>query len=234
MRICVINFSGNVGKTTLATHLLQPRMPKAQLFSVESLNVDADGDGVDVQRIRGKRFADLQAEMLTRDHAIVDVGASNVEDFVQLMQQFEGSQEDYDCFLVPTVSDRKQQSDTINTLDALDTLGVPASRVRVVFNNVAVDEEVEDQFGPVFGFAAARELPLNPGAVVYANEVFERLKGGGRTLHDVLSDPVDYRVQLRAAKSDEAKALYVDRIAVRRLAGTCVKNLDATYAELFG
>ena len=44
MKIAVINFSGNVGKTTIARHLLLPRIDGAELFSVESLNA-ADGEG---------------------------------------------------------------------------------------------------------------------------------------------------------------------------------------------
>ena len=51
MKICVLNFSGNVGKSTVAAHLLQPRL-NAQVFSVESLNVDASSDGVEVARLR--------------------------------------------------------------------------------------------------------------------------------------------------------------------------------------
>lgn len=32
MKIAVLNFSGNVGKTTVAAHLLHPRMSNAQNF----------------------------------------------------------------------------------------------------------------------------------------------------------------------------------------------------------
>ena len=38
MKIAVINFSGNVGKSTVARHLLLPRVEGADLISVESLN----------------------------------------------------------------------------------------------------------------------------------------------------------------------------------------------------
>ena len=38
MKIAVINFSGNVGKTTVARHLLLPRIQGAELISVESVN----------------------------------------------------------------------------------------------------------------------------------------------------------------------------------------------------
>ena len=40
MKIAVINFSGNVGKTTIARHLLLPRIPGAELITVESVNAD--------------------------------------------------------------------------------------------------------------------------------------------------------------------------------------------------
>jgi len=40
MKIAVINFSGNVGKTTVARHLLLPRIRGAELIAVESLNAD--------------------------------------------------------------------------------------------------------------------------------------------------------------------------------------------------
>ena len=50
MKVCVLNFSGNAGKSTIAAHLLQPRL-NAQVFSVESLNVDASSDGVEVARL---------------------------------------------------------------------------------------------------------------------------------------------------------------------------------------
>ena len=35
MKIAVLNYSGNVGKTTVARHLLLPRVLGAQLVSIE-------------------------------------------------------------------------------------------------------------------------------------------------------------------------------------------------------
>jgi hypothetical protein len=45
--------AANVGKSTIAAHLLQPRL-NVPVFSVESHNVDAASDGVEVARLRGK------------------------------------------------------------------------------------------------------------------------------------------------------------------------------------
>ena len=133
MKIAVINFSGNVGKTTIARHLLLPRIDGAELFSVESLNA-ADGEG---HAMRGRQFGELQELLQTMDSAVVDIGASNVEELLDLMQKYQGSHEDFDAFVVPTVPALKQQQDTIATLVELARLGVPRSRVRLVFNMVS-------------------------------------------------------------------------------------------------
>ncbi|MBZ8143267.1 StbB, partial [Rubrivivax gelatinosus] len=49
MKVAVISFSGNVGKTTIARHLLAPRIPGAQLIAVESINAE-DGEAADALR----------------------------------------------------------------------------------------------------------------------------------------------------------------------------------------
>ena len=122
MKIAVINFSGNVGKTTIARHLLLPRIDGAELFSVESLNA-ADGES---HAMRGRQFGELQELLQTIDNAVVDIGASNVEELLDLMQKYQGSHEDFDAFVVPTVPALKQQQDTIATLVELARLaGVP-------------------------------------------------------------------------------------------------------------
>ena len=56
MKVAVINFSGNVGKSTVARHLLAPRLNNAEVIPVESIN----SDGTDETAIRGKQFGELQ------------------------------------------------------------------------------------------------------------------------------------------------------------------------------
>src|SRR5438874_4085739 len=124
MKVAVINFSGNVGKTTVARHLLAPRIAGAEVIAVESINAD-DGQS---QALRGRQFGQLQEYLQTADNVVVDIGASNVEDLLALMRRYRGSHEDFDHFVVPTVPTRKQQQDTIATLAELSRLGVPAGR----------------------------------------------------------------------------------------------------------
>lgn len=227
MKLCVLNFSGNVGKSTVSAHLLQPRLPGSRLFSVESLNDDSDG--ADAERVPARHFAHLQREILDCDAAVVDVGSSNVEAFIKSMQRYEGSHLDYDLFVVPAVKERKQVIDTINTLQALLALGVAPALVRVVLNRVEPEDDVETDFDALLGFLRSSQLPLSADAVIRSNEAFPLLKGSGLSLREVIADPVDYRARLRQAESGEDKELCLQRIALRRLAGSCVKNLDVAF-----
>ena len=136
MKIAVINFSGNVGKSTIARHLLLPRIEGAELVAIESVNAD-DGKG---PSMRGRQFGELQEYLQTVDSAVVDIGASNVEELMGLMQRYRGSHADFDYFVVPTVQAFKQQQDTIATLVELARLGIRPSRVKLVFNMVEYGE----------------------------------------------------------------------------------------------
>jgi hypothetical protein len=92
MKIAVINFSGNVGKTTVARHLLAPRIEGAEVIAIESINAD-DGQ---TQALRGRQFGELQEYLQTVENVVVDIGASNVEDLLSLMRKYRGSHEDFD------------------------------------------------------------------------------------------------------------------------------------------
>lgn len=235
MKVAVLNFSGNVGKTTVSAHLLQQRMVGAQLFSIESINMGADADGVsDVEVLKGKKFGELVDQLLTLDDAIVDVGASNVEDFLSLMQRYAGSHEEFDYFLVPVVKEKKVQGDTVNTIRSLAKLGIEASRIRLVFNKVEADDDLSDEFAMLFGLLAKdKAFTLNPDAVIYTNEVFELLKGVGKSLGDVSKDQTDYRALVRLATDEREKARAVKMLALKRLAVTANSNLDAAFAAIF-
>jgi hypothetical protein len=234
MKVAVLNFSGNVGKTTVSGHLLKPRMGNAPIYSIESINSGADADGLDVEKMKGKKFGDLVDEIMPMEAAIIDVGASNVEDFLKLMQQYAGSHEEFDYFVVPVVKEKKVQADTVNTIRSLQKLGIEKKRIRMVFNKVEVDDSVRDEFAALFGLAESeKSFVARPEAVIYSNEVFERLKAVGKSLGDITADETDYRARLRQAKDDDEKEMCVRMVALKRLAITANKNLDDVFKVLF-
>lgn len=236
MKIAVVNFSGNTGKTTLSDSLLSPRMGGVR-FAVETINAGAADDAAEIERMKGRQFGELSEILMTEDNAVVDVGASNVEDFFKYMGQFAGSHEEFDFFLVPTVSEKKQQADTINTIKTLAALGVPRSRILVVFNKVEIDDadDLPHTFAALLGFhELEKKFTLKRDAVIYSNEVFERLRALKTNIAAVVQDTTDYREQLRAAQDDAAKEQAKRMISVQRLAKSAWQNLDQVYAALFG
>ena len=222
MKFVVLSLSGNVGKTTVTVHLIKPRVPNATLYSVETINEDAGSDGIEVEKIKGKRYGQLIDTIITESDAIVDVGASNVEDFLRYMQQFEGSHEEFDYFIIPCIKDRKPLNDTINT----------TSKVKVIFNRVNSEEDVIDEFAPIIGYLKENPVcDLNLNLFIRENEVYERIKGMGKTITDIFEDDTDYRAKIVKAKDDEKDHL-VRMIALKRLAISAKKNLDDVFTSL--
>jgi hypothetical protein len=233
MKVAVINFSGNVGKTTVARHLLLPRIPGAELIAVESLNADEGQAPAQTLALRGRQFGELQEYLQTVDSAVVDVGASNVEEFLGLMQRYRGSEEDFDCFVVPTVPSIKQQQDTIATLVDLARLGVPPSRLKLVFNMTEPGVAVETLFFAVLSFLAEQPIAEgSPACCLGSNEIFARIRGTGLDLTELARDRTDYKALIVQATDTAEKLALAQKLATRRLASGVVPELDACFAAL--
>ncbi len=229
MRVATLNYSGNTGKSTFARHLLAPRIPNARLIAVETINADANGD----EQYRGKAFDRLSETLLETDAAVIDVGASNVEDFLTLMRRFDGSHEDIDLFVLPVVSALKQQKDTIETVEfLLSELGVDAGRIRVIFNRVEETDEVDVIFSGLKQYENDEQKFKSISIPVFANDVYERLKSIDKSLVEIIEDTTDYRAQVRTAKSNGEKERAIRMTTLKRLAPTAQANLDAVFKEL--
>ena len=229
MKVAVINFSGNVGKTTVARHLLAPRIPGAKVIAIESINAD-DGQ---TDALRGRQFGELQEYLQTVDDAVVDIGASNVEELLALMRKYRGSHEDFDYFVIPTVPALKQQQDTVATLAELIRIGIPASKLRVLFNQVEDDARIDQTFDILLDF-----IEENPPAQASTlcrlgtNEIYERVKKTGAGLAELANDETDYKKLIAKASGTPEKVAVAQKLATRRLASGVVPELDECFAAL--
>ncbi|WP_233860053.1 StbB family protein [Paraburkholderia sp. HD33-4] len=233
MKIAVMNHSGNVGKTTITHHVLAPRLEGAVVISVESIN----SDGSNTAALRGSQFDEVQDRLMSVIHAVVDVGASNVEDFIMLMNCYDGSHADYDRFIIPTVSGTKQQVDTISTLETLKDIGVPPQKIRVVFNMVDPKEDLNRSFARLFdAVGLERWITLNARAVIYENPIFEKIKGTGKTIADIRNDPADYLTMnaeaIESGLPEDQRAYIRQMVALKRLAVRVTSELDMVFREL--
>ncbi len=230
MKVAVINFSGNVGKSTVSRHLLMPRISNAQYIPVETINSDGSG----TEALKGKQFGELSEALAILDAAVVDIGASNVEELINQMKSYRGSHEDFDFFVVPVVPKNKQQRDTISTIEALSEIGVPAKKIRVIFNMVEIDEKPEQVFSGLFEYhESEKTFTLKPSAVIHVNDIYGKINNTEQNIADILNDPTDLKEQLKASTTAEDKLRISRQIAVKRLAAGVSEELDAVFKALF-
>jgi len=177
--------SVNVGKSTVSRHLLAPRLGNAPIIAVESIN----SDGTNGPAVHGEQFGEIQEHLLKVDEAVIGIGASNVENFVNLMKSYSGSHDDFDLFVVPAVPDAKQERNTISTIAALpDDIGIPKDKIRVVFNMVDPKHSVEDRFATLFNFHATHhDFILRKEATMHLHEIYAKVADSRPSIVDILS-----------------------------------------------
>jgi hypothetical protein len=226
MKIAVINFSGNVGKSTVAKYVLAALMGGAPIIAIETINADEGSDDA----IKGKEFGKLQEDLMYLDSAVIDIGASNVEAVMQLMKQFRGSHEDFDRFVIPTTREAKQTKDTISTIEALAAMGVSADRIRVVFNRLEPGETVEEAFPAMISyFEATKRFTFDRRAALVETELFQRLKALNVSVTDLVADQTDWKVKMREAQSGDEKDRCVSMLSTKRLALSAFDNIEECY-----
>ncbi|MGN2498887.1 StbB family protein [Serratia nevei] len=234
MKVAILNYTGTVGKTTIAAHLLSPRMNSAPIFAIESINETAAGLGVDVEKMNGDKFRSLFKKIMLEDDAIIDIGASNIEDFMNNMIKFDDSHEEFDFFIIPVTSGTKEQKESIQMLNLLASIGIPADKIKVVFNRV--DSDVDDEFPFIIArHKKEKSFTLNKECAIFENEIFDALSIKGLTVDALLADTTDYKALLKNNKEASAKErnTWADMFGLKSLAKSVKRNLDDVYANLF-
>jgi hypothetical protein len=238
MSIAIVNCSGNVGKTTVTRELMAPRLPQMSVRQIESINTD-DSAGPKVEVMIAARFDELHEELMRGRDLLVDIGASNVEEYLSRLDSSVGSQEDYACFIVPVEPESKQMKDTIKTINMLADLGVQPERIRVLLNKVElVNSEAREvtlrrHFAQLFElYDGTGAFELNQGALVPKSDVFALAAAAGRTIHDIAIDGVDYKAQLIAAATDAEKERLVKLVGLKRKALSIEPVLDCAFNAL--
>ncbi|EGY28638.1 plasmid stability protein StbB [Candidatus Regiella insecticola 5.15] len=234
MKVAVLNYTGTVGKTTIAAHLLSPRMNNSPIFAIESINETAEGLGVDVEKMKGNKFRDLFKKIMLEDNAIIDIGASNIEDFMNNMIKFDNSHEEIDFFVVPVTGGTKEQKESISMLDSLAAIGIPPNKIRVIFNRV--DSDVIEEFPFIMGFyKKEKSFIADPKCAIWENELFDALSVKGLTVDALMKDQTDYKSLLKSKTeaSEKDRNHWADMFGLKALSKSVKRNLDDVYLELF-
>lgn len=227
LNIAVVNNSGNVGKSTICDILLKPRLEGAQVIKVETINSDGTND----EKISADQFEDVLNKMDEHDCSIIDVGSSNIENFLLKMQEFKSSHEDIDCFVIPVTPSNKQQVDSVTTIQNLMTLGIEPERVKVVFNMANKKLSVTKEYAE-FLSGIPSDISLSEYSVVFESTVFDLLAKIDRPFLDVLNDKRDYRSLIRQSESKEERSILSFERSAHRLVNGFNDELDQAFSAL--
>lgn len=233
LKVAVINLSGNTGKTMVTEYLLKPRINESKIFSIETIN--SSGLVSDSETIKGKNFLELINTIVNYDSVIVDVGSSNVEQFIEQLNKFDGIHEEFDFFVIPTVPANKQITDTKNTVKFLSSIGIEKERIKVVLNKVDDIDSIKYDFKELIDYhQKTNGFCLNLNAVIGTNEFYQLNSKSGKTIAEILSDDRDLRRLIKESEphSEERLALG-NTLAIKRLASGVEKQLDSVFHALF-
>ena len=232
MKVVVMNFSGNVGKSVISSNMLLPRIKNAELVAVETINAD---EGSQALTIKAKQFRTLRDALFVNDSIIADIGASNVEETLGQMIKYEGSHEDVDCFLIPTTPVAKQVNDTVSTVVALvEQLGVPAKKIKIVFNKIDDEDNFSSDFAKLLNVCDSVGVKYHENAIIRENEVYQLARAENLNIFELANDKNDYRAMFKAATDEAEKARCIRMVSLVGLAKSANRDLDNAFNLLFG
>jgi hypothetical protein len=118
---------------------------------------------------------------------------------------------------------------------ALNDLGVPAEKIRLIFNAVDEPSEVPATFQSIFDYHnAAQHFELRPNAIIKNNELYGLLQASGKTIKAVLADETDFKEAMSQTENQEDILLLGRGLTTKRLAKGVKAELDAVFGVLFG
>ncbi|WP_048797391.1 MULTISPECIES: StbB family protein [Serratia] len=228
LKIAVLNNSGNVGKSTICQTLLKPRLDGSEIIRVETINTDGTTD----EKLSAKEYDEIIKRIDDVDCTIIDVGSSNIEQFMVQMNEYQGSHDLIDYFIVPVTVQDKQQRDSIATVYNLLDMGVDEGRIKIVYNFAEKDVSIDKQFSIFISDKTCKKIATKNTAIVYHSNIFNLLTKSGLKYDDIYNDDRDFRALIRAAASKEERQELSNTRAVKMLMNGFNSDLDIAFGNL--
>lgn len=228
LKAAILNHSGNVGKSTICQAMLKPRLEDAEIIKVETINSDGSNDS----KLSAKEFDEILKRIDDVDCTLIDIGASNIEQFLIQMDEYQGSHELIDYFIIPVTPQDKQQRDSIATINNLLDMGIEVERIKVILNMAEKDLEVSKQFAIFIADKTCKKIVGTNPSVVYYNNIFTILTKSKLRYDDVYNDDRDFRTLIRAAGSKEERQELSNLRTVKMLMNGFNSDLDVAFQNL--
>jgi hypothetical protein len=166
------------------------------VLEIESRNASSSNFNMNVVRIDfGKPTAlqDLTQYGIIYDNYILDVGSSEIKDFLFAIDKTKEIMDEFDLIIVPTIKDQKIIPDTKKTMMIIRLLGYE-KKLQVLFNRVTNTSTIEEDFESLFTWAKKEKFYLNPDLYLadYTESTNDLIKYKLLS-SEVVNDTTDYR-----------------------------------------
>lgn len=243
LTVCIINSSGNSGKTISGRWLVKPRLqdPKYYRIGFNDRNIRGDEIFAPVDKLR-----DVHVELMMDTSVIVEVEISEFERTIDRMDQMMGCHEDYDFFLVPVVdSSPKLIADSVGTIKILVNMGVPPHKIRILFNRDPGRHSTYDYFEELTDTLDELKIPYDLNAQFQCYDFYEKLETLNLSFEDLTEhNLIEAKAHLKKITEKgkiyrltdtekAAKAFYVQVVLVQRAALAYKSEHDEVFEILF-
>lgn len=243
LTVCIINSSGNSGKTISGRCLVKPRLqdPKYYRIGFNNRNISGDEIFATVDKLR-----DVHVELMMDTSVIVEVEISEFERTIDRMNKMMGCHEDYDFFLVPVVdSSPKLIADSIGTIKILVNMGVPPHKIRILFNRDPGRHSAYDYFEELTDTLDELKIPYDLNAQFQCYDFYEKLEALNLSFEDLTEhNLIDAKAHLKKITEKgkiyrltdaekAAKAFYAQVVLVQRAALAYKSEHDEVFEILF-
>ena len=212
MKILVINSTGNVGKSFIAREVLYPLLSEEKtLYEIEKFNEGSDklvGKNVHYKCVEPSKIDEIVPELLLVDNAIIDVGASSVDEFLQNSKEHNLFNM-IDMIVIPTVLESKQVADTIKITKELKKYGGDEEKMFIVLNKIKRElndnESIEQNphFDSLYSNISSVGVEIGPEYRLREYEIIDKISELKLNIADVLADKTDYMKEIEKIKNDE-------------------------------
>ncbi|WP_299189699.1 hypothetical protein [uncultured Psychrobacter sp.] len=243
LKICIINSSGNSGKTISGRWLVKPRLQDPVYFRIGYNNRNISGDEVSAP---AEKLINVHIELMMDTSVIVEVEISEYERTIDRMTQMMGCHEDYDFFLVPVVdSSPKLIADSIGTIKTLINMGVPPHKIRILFNRDPGRHSAYDYFEELTDTLNELKISYDLNAQFQCYDFYEKLEAlnlsfEDLTEHDLINAQAHLkkitekgRVYRLTDTEKAAKSFYIEVVLAQRAALAYKSEHDEVFEILF-
>jgi hypothetical protein len=234
-KVAVMNFGSKAGCSTVAKHLLLPKQIDSEfaggIYQIKNCrSPEAFGD----------LYTSIMFEVIMADSKIIDASAQGAKYLLgELRANPAGAHKQFDAFVIPTAAKTIPLIETIETIDALVNLGVPANKIVVIFNAIDRDENILNSLSNIPEYhkktmAFKKLINASMASVIYKNELLFRYMANGESLESFISvDVATLKVQLKTASTAEEKMVISKKIVNCRLAENAQNNFNQVFKSLF-